>query len=346
MAGTTTEPAGLTARTAPQEATYALLQRIIAPRAGDPLDVRALYVDQTASAGRSRPARPVGRTALELPAGAEVSFAAYFNAFPASYWRRWTVLETVRLRLLVDNRCRVDVYRSKADGTRIHVRGETVDGPSAVTFDLDLRPFADGGWYWFDVTTGDEPVTVTDSGWYATRPAPGRASVAVAITTFNRPDDCVGALAAIGEDPLVLDAVDAVVVADQGTRKVRDADGFHCAAEVLGDRLTLVDQGNFGGSGGFARGMHTALTRTACDQILLMDDDIVIEPDSILRALAFSRFAERPMIVGGQMLNLQARSHLHSMGEVVDPRVFMWRAAPHVAYGHDFATHPLRSESS
>lgn len=340
MAVTTTDPAGPPVRVESRETDHALLQRVIAPRAGDSRDVAALYVDESGNRGRCR---PVGRTGLEVPAGSEVSFAAYFNAFPAGYWRRWSTLRTVRLRLLLDNPCRVDVYRSKADGSPIHVRGRVVDGPSAVTFDLDLAPFSDGGWYWFDVTTDEGPVTVTDAGWYAPSPAPGRASVAIAITTFNRPDDCVRALAAIAEDPLVLAAVDAVIVTDQGTRKVRATDGFADAADRLGTRLTLLDQDNLGGSGGFARGMHTALTETGCEQILLMDDDIVIEPDSILRAVAFSRFAERPMLVGGQMLNLQARSHLHSMGEVVDPRVFMWRAAPHVSYDHDFAAAPLRS---
>ncbi len=29
--------------------------------------------------------------------GRRISFATYFNAFPASYWRRWTVVESVRL---------------------------------------------------------------------------------------------------------------------------------------------------------------------------------------------------------------------------------------------------------
>jgi galactofuranosylgalactofuranosylrhamnosyl-N-acetylglucosaminyl-diphospho-decaprenol beta-1,5/1,6-galactofuranosyltransferase len=238
------------------------------------------------------------------------------------------------------------VYRSKSDGTQIHVRGKVVDGGERVVFDLDLTPFEDGGWYWFDVTTEDKDVTLTDSGWYAAHEAPGRSGATIAITTFNRPDDCVNALATIGEDALVLASVTAVVVADQGTRKVRDADGFRAAAEVLGDRLRVIEQGNLGGSGGFARGMYEAITSTDCEQIMVMDDDIVIEPDSILRSLAFSRFAEHPMLVGGQMLNLQARSRLHSMGEVVDPGVFMWRAAPHVEYGHDFAEEPLRDEES
>ncbi|MDT7621427.1 MAG: galactofuranosylgalactofuranosylrhamnosyl-N-acetylglucosaminyl-diphospho-decaprenol, partial [Pseudonocardiales bacterium] len=284
---------------------------------------------------------------LRLPAQSEISFASYFNAFPASYWRRWTRLESVELRLAADAECRIDIYRSKADGSHIHVRGTVLGdagdaGPHQSRFVLDLQPFEDGGWYWFDLTTDDEPVTLLEAGWYAGIDAPGRANAAIGITTFNRPDDCAAALTALGEDPLVLAAIGVINIADQGNRKVRDAAGFGAAAEVLGDRLRIHDQPNLGGSGGFSRGMHEALTSTDCEQILLMDDDIVIEPDSVLRAIAFSRFAEHPMIVGGQMLNLQARSHLHTMGEVVDRYKFKWGPAPHVKHDHNFAKYPLR----
>jgi galactofuranosylgalactofuranosylrhamnosyl-N-acetylglucosaminyl-diphospho-decaprenol beta-1,5/1,6-galactofuranosyltransferase len=331
-------------RQQPKAPGGALLQRVIFPRIGDPLDVRSLYLDE--DKGNSRRARSVSRTTLEVAPDSEISFATYFNAFPASYWRRWTTLDTVVLRLNVSGACRVDVYRSKGDGTQIHVRGLAVEKAGDVSFDLELAPFEDGGWYWFSVTSENEDLTVADSGWYARTEAPGRGSIAVSITTFNRPDDCVGALRAIGEDPLVLESINAVIVADQGTRKVADADGYKEAAAKLGDRLRMRDQGNLGGSGGFARGMFEAVTDTDCEQVLLMDDDIVIEPDCILRALAFNRFATSPMLVGGQMLNLQARSHLHSMGEIVDRYSFMWRAAPHVAYDHDFVEEPLRHEDS
>ncbi|HZZ46426.1 MAG TPA: glycosyltransferase [Pseudonocardia sp.] len=323
-----------------------LLQRIIFPRTGDPLDMRALYLDE--DEGNRKKSQADSRTALRVPAGSEISFATYFNAFPASYWRRWTSLESVELRLAVEGECRIDLYRSKADGTQIHVRGTVLeqDGVQQARFELDLSPFEDGGWYWFDLTTGDEPVVVAEAGWYASVDAPGQAKVSIGMTTFNRPDDCVAALTALGEDPLVLSAITAVNVADQGTKKTRDANGFTEAAAVLGDRLKVVDQPNLGGSGGFSRGMYESLVNTDCEQVLLMDDDIVIEPDSVLRAIAFSRFAESPMLVGGQMLNLQARSHLHTMGEVVDRHKFKWGPAPHVEHDHDFAKYPLRDEDS
>ncbi|MGZ6816483.1 MAG: glycosyltransferase family 2 protein, partial [Mycobacteriaceae bacterium] len=113
----------LTSDTATSQAV-SLLQRIILPRTGDPLDLRSLYLDENAT-NRKR-SRATSRTELQLPPEAEVSFATYFNAFPASYWRRWTVLDRVVLRLTLSGHCRVDIYRSKADATVIHVEGEAV----------------------------------------------------------------------------------------------------------------------------------------------------------------------------------------------------------------------------
>ncbi|EUA85506.1 UDP-galactofuranosyl transferase GlfT2 [Mycobacterium ulcerans str. Harvey] len=137
------------------------------------------------------------------------------------------------------------------------------------------------------------------------------------------------------------EVVGAVIVPDQGTRKVRDHPDFPAAAARLGDRLSIHDQPNLGGSGGYSRVMYEALKNTDCQQILFMDDDIRIEPDSILRVLAMHRFAKSPMLVGGQMLNLQEPSHLHIMGEVVNRANFMWTAASHAEYDHDFAEYPL-----
>ncbi|GAB2640229.1 glycosyltransferase [Prescottella soli] len=315
----------------------ALLQRVLLPRAGEPLDVRSLYIEESET--NSHRAHATSRTSVSIGAESEVSFCSYFNAFPASYWRRWSILESVVLRIELSGHCRVDVYRSKADGSRIHVEGKEFR-EGVLEFEIDLGPFEDGGWIWFDITA-DADVELLSAGWHAPIDAPGEANVAVGIPTFNRPTDCVKALQALASDPLVADVVKKVIVPDQGTRKVRDEPGFDEAAAALGDKLTIHDQGNLGGSGGYSRIMYEALKNTDCEQILFMDDDIEIEPDSILRALAMSRFAKSPILVGGQMLNLQERSHLHTMGEVIKRENFMWSAAPNVEYDHDFAKRPL-----
>ena len=320
-----------------------LLSRVILPRPGEPLDVRKLYIEESST--NARRAHAPTRTTLEIGGESEVSFATYFNAFPASYWRRWSILTSVVLRVELTGRARVDVYRSKATGARITVGGSEIasgdDGlPAVVEFEIGLEPFEDGGWIWFDITT-DSAVTVQDAAWYSAVEAPGRASIAVGIPTFNRPDDCVNALAALTSDPLVDKVIDAVIVSDQGNRKVVDHPDFAAASANLGTRLSIHNQPNLGGSGGYSRVMYEALKNTDCQQILFMDDDIRIEPDSILRALALNRFAKSPTLIGGQMLNLQEPSHLHVMGEVVDRANFMWTHAPFTEYDHDFAKYPL-----
>nr|WP_024801284.1 glycosyltransferase [Nocardia sp. BMG51109] len=344
-----------------------LLQRIILPRPGEPLDVRTLYLEESPT--NARRAHAPTRTSLSVGAESEVSFCTYFNAVPASYWRRWTVLKSVVLRLELSGHGRVDVYRSKADGSRIHVQGRefsgvvdpgrehagTTAGDSrhsgalsagiSVEFEVDLGPFEDGGWIWFDITS-DSQVELRSGGWFAPVEAPGEGSIAVGMPTFNRPTDCVNTLAALGSDPLVLEKIKAVIIPDQGTRKAVDEPGFAEAAAVLGDRLSIHDQPNLGGSGGYSRVMYEALKTTDAQYIVYMDDDIEIEPDCILRALAFARFTRTPTLVGGQMLNLQERSHLHTMGEVVDRATWMWTAAPNVEYDHDFSKYPLRDRDN
>ena len=171
-----------------------------------------------------------------------MSFATYFNAFPASYWRRWSTLESVVLRVELTGSARVDVYRSKATGSRITVGGAPLSSPADDTpawteFEIGLDPFEDGGWIWFDITT-DTAVTVHSAGWYAPVPAPGRANIAVGIPTFNRPADCVNALAALTADPLVDNVIGAVIVSGPGHQQGARPPGFAAAAAPLGGRLS------------------------------------------------------------------------------------------------------------
>ena len=323
--------------------TDRVLQRMILPRDSDPLDVRPLYVDEPAGTH----SQVAGRRDVVVPPSARVSFASYFNAFPASYWKRWTRVQHVTLRLRVRGGGRVEVYRSKLNGDIAHVNGEPIhsgDEWRTLEFRVSLAPFEDGGWVWFDVFTENESLEVADAVWLADDALP-KQKVAVGITTFNRLDDCVASLIALGEDPAVLDVISKVFVADQGNRKIREHERFGVAQQALGDRLEVIEQANLGGAGGFTRALYESIDHTQpgfVDQILLMDDDIALEPDSILRSNAFARALKRPAIVGSMMLNLQARSRLHTNAEVVDLASFVWRRPPGAVWDHDFATNSLR----
>ena len=84
-------------------------------------------------------------------------------------------------------------------------------------------------------------------------------------------------------------------------------------------------QGNLGGSGGYARGQLESVRKGTATYAMMMDDDVVCEPEGIIRAVTFGDLARRPTIVGGHMFNLYTRSRLHSFGEIVQPWRFWWQ---------------------
>ncbi|ERS51350.1 MULTISPECIES: glycosyltransferase [Corynebacterium] len=337
--------------TANNTSAFEPLQRILLPKRGEPFDVRMLYLIE-AEQNRERLSW-TDRTSVTIPAGEEASFETYFNAFPASYWRRWSQLDSVILRLEIEGQANISLYRSKHDGQRISV-GNHLVGTGEHEFELPLKNFEDGGWLWFDITAEKE-TTLAHAAWCSphapgaqilpdgTEVAPSEKRVAVGIPTFNRPTDAVAALQALAEDPVVDEIIDFVLMPDQGNQHPADEPGYDEAVAHFGERFREFRQGNLGGSGGYSRIMYEALENTDSPFILYMDDDIAIEPDSVLRAVQAARYAEKPIIVGGQMLNLQECSQLRTTGEQVNRSDFMWGAAPHAVYDHDFAKYPLRA---
>ena len=286
-----------------------------------------------------------GRHSLTVPAGSRVSLGTYFNAFPASYWRRWTTVTEVTLRMRVSGDVSVLVYRSTSKGhtQRADSVRQDTDNPTDLQFTLTLQPFIDGGWYWFDLVAGDRDVVLEEADWCAStdRLEPGRLTVA--ITTFNRPEFCVAQLENLGQAEAVRDVLDEIVVVDQGTNRVEDDPGFDDAAKVLGDQLRIIDQGNLGGSGGFARGMYEAVSAGRSDYVLLLDDDVITEPEGVLRAVTFADLARKPVLVGGQMFSLYDRSVLHAWGEAVNQYRFFWGPAPGTFHAQDFSRRSLRT---
>ena len=285
------------------------------------------------------------RQTAVISEGRRVSFGTYFNAFPASYWRRWTTVESVMLRVRVAGECTIIVYRSAAKGHSYPVetmRVET-DQPETVERTLSLAPFIDGGWYWFDIVAGARGTTLIEAEWaaLAEQARPGRVSLG--ITTINRPEFIVDHLRTLGDAPEVLDLLDAIYVIDQGTSHVTDHPDFADAAKKVGDRLRVIEQPNLGGSGGFSRMMDETLRAGQSDYLLMSDDDVKMEPESIRRAATFADLARRPTIVGGHMFSLFDRAVLHAFAETIAPGKWWWEAAPNTKPRHDFGRRNLRN---
>jgi galactofuranosylgalactofuranosylrhamnosyl-N-acetylglucosaminyl-diphospho-decaprenol beta-1,5/1,6-galactofuranosyltransferase len=350
------------------ETRWDTLQRVILPNSSQ-MDTVPLYMDMGTATGIQLPtvgdrdntaSKPrtissptkeahvedfLSRFSTSVRSGERVSFGSYFNAFPASYWRRWTSVEKVRLQVRTQGTGSVIVYKSNARGSLQRVDTRKVEGIAENLFELSLAPFGDGGWYWFDLVAGSEPLVMLGAEWQGPAVESKAGSVTLQITTLNKTDFCLNNLRLLADNPEALEHVQEILIVDQGSQKVADAEGFAEVEASLQGKLRIINQSNLGGSGGFARGMFEAV-ENGSDYVLLMDDDVVVEPESITRLLTFADRCKTPSIVGGHMFDLYNRTVMHTFGETVNPYRFQ-PALPseEMILGHDFMSSNLRQTS-
>lgn len=315
------------------------------------------------------------RTSIRIIPDGHISLCTFFNAFPASYWRRWTQVTSARLTVGVKGKGTLRVFRSTGRGLIYQAgadipidtaadTGDTADsGDTADTAGTDydgeqiincLVPFEglmDGGYFWFDAQAAAESdLVISNAAWSVPavsqvpsgRKSPTQSHMSFAMTTFNRASYCMNQLKILAQADDLRQRIDTIYCVDQGTDLVSHQPDFPSVSASLGSQLTYVRQGNLGGSGGYSRGMYEAVKAGRSDYLLLLDDDAICEPEAILRALQFEDYAIKPILVGGAMLHLDNRTMLYTQGERMDPRRMWNTPALGLDYNFDFAVQTLR----
>ncbi|MFE3441873.1 glycosyltransferase [Nocardia sp. NPDC059180] len=258
------------------------------------------------------------RQALRLDKGATAHTNTYFGRFAASYWQRWTTVTTVEVSMVLDvaKKARVRLVASDIAGHRRIVSSADIDVSGPLTLSAPLDQYVDGGALWLEFDAVGAELGISELTWTTESPERVRP-VAIAICTFNRAEDCAHTVAALASDPTVLAAIDAVYVVDQGTDLVQDRPLFQQTQPVFGDKLRYIRQPNLGGAGGFTRGLYEVSGANEHADVILMDDDILCEPETVLRLNAFANLTVEPTLVGAQMLFLLNPDYLNVGAEEV-----------------------------
>ncbi|MGL4305261.1 MAG: glycosyltransferase [Mycobacteriaceae bacterium] len=247
------------------------------------------------------------RTSVRMDTHAVISTNTYFGRFAASYWQRHTALVEIKVsvRYASEARSRISVQASDIAGHIRTIATSDVHGTGEEQWTLKLDKFVDGGAMWIKAEALAGPLVIDEISWWTEVPEVIHPA-AIAICTFNRADDCVTTVAALASDTQVLDRIESIYVVDQGTDLVSSRKVFSEVTERLGQKVRYLRQPNLGGAGGFSRGMLeiTSSVSAIAPNVILMDDDILCEPETVLRLNAFANLAATPVLVGAQMLYL------------------------------------------
>lgn len=257
--------------------------------------------------------------ALEIENGVTLSFDTYFGAFFEQHWRLHTRLRDLILHVSAQGRYELRVLRRTPDNVYL-LHEQTVDGegPVRVTIAPEALNFRQHGFLYLEITARDARVSLFDASWWAEQEDLGRPGLAVVFCTFNRDADIARNLCTLAHDAALMERLARVYVVSQGRPGL---DRQPAIAPVLarhGDKVRLVEQKNFGGAGGFGRGLIEAIDDEAVTHVAFLDDDIEVEPDSLLRMVAFFALAKNDIPVGGHMLDSVQPLRLFEAGAIIN----------------------------
>ncbi len=287
-------------------------------------------------------AHPDGR--IGFGAGTRLRFDTYFGALFETQWRMHTRLGAIELRVRVEGRVRLRVLR-RGHGrvTLLHeavhedarqAPGETGGGtgdeaghrtgPLGRELRVVLRDeaisFRQHGVLYFEVVALDDPAVLHAAAWVAPEERRPPVRLAAVFCTFNREADIARVLETLAGAPAVLARLARVIVVSQGRPGLAAHPLVAPLAARLGARLTLVEQDNFGGAGGFGRGLLAAIDDPGVDHVAFLDDDVVLEADSLLRMSSFLTLARGDLAVGGHMLDGAQPTRLFEAGATIGER--------------------------
>lgn len=301
----------------------------------------------------SRVFRTDDRTNLWRLSGPGVhDFTTFFNALSVQKWKEYTVARRFYLHLeLRGPACEVRLTRADA----FSWDAEEIDGCSTEipasedwrTVEIELpaseRDVIEG----FTIIVPQDGVELRQ-GYYFTEVDPSEirdVELALCTTTFKKESYIESNIEIVKTKILASDEP----VAAHFTQHVVD-NGRTLDIEALqSDRVRIYPNDNVGGSGGYARGMIAAMEQQPqATHVLLMDDDVVVQPESIMRTynlLTLVNAQHQDSFISGAMMDLfEPDVRWEDIGFVTaDGNCVPLKASSHIGLLHEVVSNEIQA---
>lgn len=275
---------------------------------GKKQDVRRAYTAKKAAYSYSE-------KYLFLKKGERIGFDTYFNGFSIDKWKKYTILDNLHLSLTLQGKLKVTLVNKQRMHERVieKVLSETaVDSASKQTWDFAYDIQSAKGMLAFELEAAEDSIFY--AGAYCSEVSSCQlrnVKLGIGICTFRREEYVRKNLSILRESILEnksspLYGRMEVFIADNG----RTLD----PGELCTQGIQIYPNRNLGGSGGFTRTlieMKKGNRRYGITHVLLMDDDVVIEPEALARTymiLALARENYAGAFIGGAMLRLDQQT--------------------------------------
>ena len=246
-----------------------------------------------------------------LPEDSKICFATYFNLFSWEKWKHYTDIQNVKLRIKVKGIFEIEIVQDEMVSGRLIQKilcADYVDASKGQKdFVYEIESFSIRGQISFRLKSYSEE-GIFYGGEYFTECArePKLPAIAVNICTFHREEFVYRNFKNIRR-----------YMEENGSKIVRDYYDFYIvdngqsldASEICIDHVNVVSQKDSGSTGGFTRGFIEIMAQDRkYDYVIVMDDDILFEPEILERTCMFQAFKKKEYsdsILGGVMMDLR-----------------------------------------
>ena len=240
-----------------------------------------------------------------------VDFTTYFNALSVLKLQKYT--RATGFALHIDVKSAGEVTLTQTCAERLSMNPEIVkDNSQTVAGDNDWHTVT------LDISVDEHTVlagfqiattaaTEIRNGYYEVSfdGEPRDVELSIATTTFRKEKFIERNIELVKTELLASD----YDIAKHLTMHVIDNGSTLDAAALSDEHVIVTPNENVGGAGGFARGMIESLEQsTPATHVLLMDDDVEVSPESILRTYNLLRIVNdeyAEAFVSGAMLNIE-----------------------------------------
>lgn len=243
-----------------------------------------------------------------------IAFDTYFNGCSAEKWFKYTKIKKISINLHVKGKFRITLMRKEKslDGITTKFLHEETFGNDGVegVYSFPFESESNSGMFCFQLLCLSDMGTIFD-GWYEGEVATEdirHVKIALDICTFKREVFVTKNVKELYDSFLskpesgMSDNLEIFISDNAKTLNQKDV--------LLCDKIHIFLNKNTGGAGGFTRGMIEIMKcrdKHRITHVLVMDDDVIINPDSIYRTfviLSLLKDEYKDAFVGGAMLRL------------------------------------------
>lgn len=248
---------------------------------------------------------------IQIHPGGSVFFDTYFNSLSIGKWGKYTRINEVYLTLRFTGKMRITLLRKERVGKEVlsHYINEVIVESSGEEVSLKFDETNYTGIFSFDILAINETQIFDGYFWTDVEAEEiNEVKLALDICTFKRERFVKKNMQLIENKIFELEAykdfrnsLEVFIIDNAGTLKEKDFNK---------DYIHIYKNKNVGGSGGFTRGLmeiKNLQDKNGYTHALLMDDDIVLEPESLFRTWSMLRILKdefRGAFIGGAMLRL------------------------------------------